>query len=139
MEVAFIRSSTILPFQNCCLSRIFVQVSYKQLRPYKDWGGREQKTWTFSFYSLIIDKGFPSFESIFSSLPSIFNSFSVPLFFFFFLFFSRENQIIRQIGKSRTLPLSNSFPICVLWVWIVNFTVLPTVLICLYVIRCSQR
>lgn len=30
----------VLPFQNCCLSRAFVQVSYKQLRPYKDWEQR---------------------------------------------------------------------------------------------------
>lgn len=86
----------VLLFQNCCLSRAFVQVSYKELRSYENW---EQKQWTSSFSSLIAGKDFPSYESIFSGLPSIFN-------YCIFFTFTAENQIIRQTGKCQTLPLS---------------------------------
>lgn len=73
-------------FQNCCLLSVHVQVSYKQLRPYKD---REQKEASIPW----------QLENIFlHSRASFYLLFSLT----YFLTFPAQNQIIRQTRQ----PLS---------------------------------
>lgn len=37
----YVLSPMVLLYENCCLLRVCVRVSYKQLRPYKDWEQKE--------------------------------------------------------------------------------------------------